>query len=309
MLAHRVKRWEKRIEVFLSHVLVRNGIWISAFGVLIWFLIHCPPTGAAIAVAGAVGVLAVLRALSKTDKVILVALMVGFVLIELHSIQHDRSAQDDQRSKDDANLQRNFEAVLSEAKNDFHETGKQMEDVASRIEKVSKYVTGGDAFPVIVPQPGNGLITKDGTESIVVPLIIWNHGDYPLTGVTVSVAPGELELGDWVISIYTQPEMFIPEIEPRGHRIIKGIQLTPRLENTDSRSYEIVVNAQNGVYRQHLTFRKSTKTATSGEPLAYCYWITKDNPPNPAHPSASDFVIFARYNYSDEPSSPNNVGK
>ena len=61
---------------------------------------------------------------------------------------------------------------------EYNERKFSFDTTLSRLEESINNITGANAFPYVAPQPSFG-------DSI--PLIIWNAGDYPLIGVTVTI--------------------------------------------------------------------------------------------------------------------------
>lgn len=121
-------------------------------------------------------------------------------------------------------------------------------------------LTGGDSFAYLVPQPHAG--------TNVLPLAIWNHGDYILNGVTVRIR----NLRD-----FTNPPVFIATpiitvgvLAPHGFQLLTDV-LHPQPDKSGIDYYWIELSAQNGMVVQNLQIRRGNGSLQ----WAYRYNVTK----------------------------------
>jgi len=125
-------------------------------------------------------------------------------------------------------------------------------------------LTGGDSFPVVVPQTHAG---------VPIPLVIWNRGKSILSGVVITIRNTQ------DFSSFPVNRIEIGTIPPGGF----GFQAIPAAispslndqsmvehgEKIDS--YWIQMSAQNGTFVEILQFRKGKNCL----PWAYRYWVDK----------------------------------
>jgi len=113
---------------------------------------------------------------------------------------------------------------------------------------VNGFVTGADAFPRIVPQ----------SELPVVNLVIWNHGQAPLTGLMIDIR----------CDIQNPTREQIGTLPAHGHEELTTALVLPACAASDSTSgsvikgetvvtYMIDMSAQNGQYVEMLQFKRS----------------------------------------------------
>lgn len=216
--------------------------------------------GLAIALLGGFVAVMTVRKMRDKQKVVFTVLTFALVFIEIQAIN---SAGKELRDNFDASLKRLNENLYN--------------------------ITGADSFPYIVPQPSIG----DN-----IPLVIWNAGDYPLTGVTVTImdrgsfTKGTGEFGAADIDVGVLP--------PHGHRSLKQF-IRPKLDETEEDTYIIGISAQNGIVDEVLKFRRGK----NGIPWAYMY--TADKRPNrfgpqtPSKPPNTNIQSTSSGVWSDDP--------
>ena len=156
-----------------------------------------PPVGVFIGILGLLGVLVpLLRDLGKIGKgerAIWTLIFFALVLLEIKSIYQDRNAHDEAQAlarmeqlnqfkmiADGINTsiqtsQRHYDATISKVSTVLDTA----QEVAKLSQKNLENITGGNSFGFIVPQ-------VDGTQDV--PLVVWNHGDQVLSGVTISIS-------------------------------------------------------------------------------------------------------------------------
>ncbi len=134
----------------------------------------------------------------------------------------------------------------------------------SENQKLLDNITGGDSFPVVVPQTHAG---------VPIPLCIWNRGKSILSGVVITIRNtedfrsfpvnrieiGTLPPGDF--GFQEIPAAISPSLDDKS-TVVDG-------EKTDS--YWIQMSAQSGNFVEILQFRKGKNCL----PWAYRYWVDK----------------------------------
>jgi hypothetical protein len=231
--------------------------------------------------------------LTSSQKFYSVIIIFALLFVELHSVSVDR----EHREKD-------HQQFISQMQTDFNATEQHFAQAINGESEVLKNVTGGDAFPALVPQPGNGLyIDGDTPDSEVIPLMLFNRGYYPLTGVSVSEVDESNFNKDLAVGLYGRPDDVVPEVASRGEAPLK-ILLHPKWEGEKPVPYFFFIRTQNGTYTEYLEVRK-------GSPyFAQRFWVTKQSPmPGLNQNQESGKIVEAHYNFSDDPKgdSPNDV--
>jgi len=201
---------------------------------LYWVFIKSPITGYASAVLATVAATMYFHSNARPiQKTLWMLLILMFLLLELHAIKADRD-----------------------------ETIRQQAAIADLTIKNLENVTGGNSFPYIVPQPA---VNLHGVSKI--PLVIWNAGDYPLTGVTVAITrfstfidtAGPLGVNDINVGV----------IPPHGSRELKPL-LQLHLDKTGKDGFWIFISAQNGFFTETINFRNGRNG------IAYRYFAHKE---------------------------------
>jgi hypothetical protein len=188
---------------------------------------------------------------THAEKAVWVVICLVLCVVELKTIYRDRDQHDKQQAElqtqEDAarRVERNsFANLLNAEKALFSDT----QNIETLAKKALENVTGGDSFAYVAPQRGYDQI----------PLIVWNHGDQVLSGVTITIA--HTEEPNWGDAFYRP--IFIGTIGPHDHAPIPNTFLSPKLDDkTGQDNYWIMISAQNGTVSQSLWFRKAKSGA------------------------------------------------
>jgi hypothetical protein len=158
-----------------------------------------------------------------------------------------------------------------------------------RLKENINNITGADAFPYIVPQP---------PISGKIPLAIWNAGDYPLTGVTVTIMDRSAFRNG--TGEFDAPYIDVGVLPPRGHKVLNKF-IEPKPDATGEDVYTIDILAQNGFVSEMLKFRKGKNNI----PWAYMFTANKQSnhfgPQTPSKIPNTDFQGISTGVWSDDP--------
>jgi len=242
--------WHKRP---LSALLLFAGAITTA-----WFSFFTLPfPGASVTLLGvAAATMAIVGELRGIEKAAWILLLFSFAVLELRSIKEDRNTQDaiqtDYRYNQD--LQRvqqakNFQTVVGGIQSAIKKSDEHFNETVKRTGQVLRNITGGDSFAYVVP---NNLDPRDQMTGVV-----WNNGEQPLTGVTLTIAHTSEQPQVWGEQFYKP--IFIGTIGPHAHAPIPGSEFVfaPRPGNNGEDSYWIMLSAQNGTAQETLRFRRN----------------------------------------------------
>jgi hypothetical protein len=222
------------VEHFLSslwkHWGVDVAIWGGIFAALLWFFVWPPPPGMAAMVCGGFVSLIVLREISALQKFLCVFLVTAFVVIEVRSIAHENALQEANQSKIEQKREVEFEQTVNE-------------------------VTGGNAYPCIVPQVQDIPHFKSHSGNQEIPLRVWNNGKYPLAGVSISLVDVDHLDVNLVPSQYRGPSDTVQEMAPGGFARLKTL-VSFDTTNAGIQQYYFNITCGNGSYVEYLLLRK-----------------------------------------------------
>jgi hypothetical protein len=231
-------------------------IVVAAF-CLYWYW-HPPAPNKAVLILTGITVVMALLEMSKVHKAVYLVLVICLMFIENRAINKDRadaSQAEEGRRKEERDK---FQSIADGIQASIANSDKEFAATMGRTNQVLLNVTGGDSFGFVVPQPWGEQI----------PLLVWNHGDHPLTGVTITIA--RTQEPDWGAAFYKP--IFIGTIGPHDHAPVPGF-LIPRPDAKSGQDgYWIMISAQNGTVSQSLYFRKNQKRTV---PWAYSYSVSK----------------------------------
>src|ERR1700693_711749 len=241
---------------------------LSAVALFLYWLPwrHLPFPGYGIAV---VSILAAAMGLQgdmpQRQKAFWMLIIGAFVLTEFRAIRKDRDeyakAEASRRTEEHDSFKRIADGITGAIDDSDRNFNAEM----AKTNQVLANITGGNSFGFVVPQPWGERI----------PLLVWNHGDQPLSGVTLTVA--RTQEPDWA-SDFFKP-IFIGTVGPHAFAPVP-LFLIPRPEAKSGQDhYWIMISAQNGTVSESLYFRKNRKGTT---PWAYSYTVSKDVPVNKA---------------------------
>jgi hypothetical protein len=172
----------------------------------------------------------------------------------------DRQKNEDQQKQANQTQLNGFKAIGDGIKTSIDESDKNFAATIGKTNQILLNITGGDSFGFVVPQPPGG-------EQVA--LIVWNHGDQPLTGVTLTIA--HTQEPDWGTAFFKP--IFIGTIGPHDHAPVPTFLVPKPEEKSGQDNYWIMISAQNGTVSQSLWFRKNHKNPQF---WAYSYMVTKE---------------------------------
>jgi len=195
-----------------------------------------------------------------SQKAVYLILVFCLMFIENRAIDKDRSdaAKAEQSARDAENAK--FQSIASGIQAAINDSDRNFALTMNETNQVLQNITGGNSFGFVVPQPFGE----------TVPLVVWNHGNQPLSGVTVTIA--RTQDPDWG-SAFLRP-FFIGTIGPQNYAPVPNIAILPKPDETSGEDhYWIFISAQNGTVSEGLWFRKNKKGTV---PWAYSYLISRD---------------------------------
>ena len=269
--------WEERHWAAILLTIYLPAAWLA----YAWFFAPSPGV-AGMVFGGFTVVIFFLRELTALQRLLCMLLVWGFVAIEVKSINKDRKAQEQQHSDDLSTQKAQSQAFEKQMQDDFNQTVSHMEKVFGETEIVLKNVTGGDSYPWIVPQvlPQPGTEFKNG-ESVPISLVVWNQGNYPLTGVTFTVInPQSVGNNQRITDVQLIDG---PMVIPAGHFADLKFNLVPSVVLGRVFAYFIVIRTQGGEFFEALSFKKSKNS----DPLAWRGSVCKTPPFGKTNPDGT----------------------
>lgn len=225
-----------------------------------WFSFFPPEAGLAISFLVGFAAIFALATLSKWQKFLFAVFTMVFVFTEIRAISRD-----------------------------YNERKASIDTMLARLKESIDTIAGTNAFPYVVPQPFFG----DN-----IPLVIWNAGEYPLIGVTVTIM-NKSAFGNGT-GEFGGSELDVGVLPPHGHRALKYL-ISPKPDATGEDVYIIYISAQNGFVSQILKFRKSKPRGS----WAYFYAADKGSdrfgPTSPPKVANSDTQSISTGVWSDDP--------
>lgn len=142
---------------------------------------HLPAPGKAIGVLAVMATLMALRGeIGHREKSLWMLALFAFLFIEFRAINKDQTDHDNEVRAEREQFEANFKSIAEGLNKDITNSQKQFDAMMRRTNSVLTSVTGGRAYAVVMPST---FISGDNE----FPLLIENHGDQILTGVTVTV--------------------------------------------------------------------------------------------------------------------------
>jgi hypothetical protein len=239
-------------------------VWQGCFAaILVYWLLRLPEPGYAVTILGVAAVVMAVRAakFSRGEEIAWIIIAIALCVVEIRAIRHDRDvAANDQaevRKREEENFrtiasglqksidnsQTQFAATMSQAKAILAKT----QSVSTLTERNLQNITGGESFAFVRPQveaAGKGPIG----------LVVWNHGNEVLTGVTVAFS--RTNDPNWGSEFFNR--FVVGTIAPHDGAMIP-VTLTPQLGDNGIDHYWLMVSAQNGTVDETLDFRESKK--------------------------------------------------
>lgn len=239
-----------------------------------------PPVGVWIGVLGFLGVLVPLirdlAKIGKGEKALWTFVVFALLLLEIKSVYQDRNEHDKQEAETREREEENFREIaggirgaIQESQRQFEATMRRTETLLNKTNSISvltaqnlKNITGGDSFAYVAPQ------SFGGDEF---PGIVWNNGEQPLTGLTLTIAHTSDPVPVWGAAFY-EP-IFIGTVGPHDHAPIPSFLFRPKASPTSGQdNYWIMLSAQNGTVSQGIGFRRDKRHPNV---WAYTFQVTK----------------------------------
>jgi len=201
----------------------------------------CP--GFFIAVLAVLAAVVTFREKPRTwEKALWTFIFLGLMCAEVWMMGVDRQANEDQQARANATQLKGFSEVGDGIKASIAESDRNFAATIGKTNQILQSITGGNSFGFVVPQPGGEQV----------PLVVWNHGDQPLSGVTLTIA--HTQEPDWG-SAFFKP-IFIGTIGPHDHAPVPVLLAPKPDEKSGQDNYWIMISAQNGTVSQSLWFRR-----------------------------------------------------
>jgi hypothetical protein len=249
----------------------------------------CP--GVFIAILAFLAAAVTFRDPGKTEKAIWTLVFLGLMSAEVWMMGIDREANEIKERTAEQTQLKGFSDIGEGIKASIAESDRNFAATIGKTNQILKNVTGGDSFGFLVPQPWGEQI----------PLLVWNHGEQPLTGVTITIA--RTQEPDWGNAFYRP--IFIGTIGPHDHAPVPGFLLPRPDAKSGQDAYWIMIAAQNGTVSQSLYFRKNRKGTV---PWAYNYTVSKPvtltKPRGPIPKGATLMEPLLTRHWSDEVDEP-----
>jgi hypothetical protein len=256
---------------------------VASIAVTIFWFFDIPETGKAVALLGGVAVFLALRGEIKeihgSEKIIWTLIVFVLLWTELKAIDKDHKINADKEAAARAEQLANFRAIgnginttIKQSQQQFDASMGKANQLLDSTQKVSNLaqenlatITGKGSHPCIVPQ--SHAAGRDGA----IPLVVWNRGVVPLTGVEIRLlSQSEFLDGE---SLFHKPSVKIDTLRLDWPKPLpESILPTPGGDGVAHYTAEIWT--QNGYYVQVINFRRGKYQL----PWAYQYWLNKQTP-------------------------------
>jgi hypothetical protein len=294
----------------LANPVVRISLWIFLLATACWALWKWPTIyphpdiwlGIDLVALALIGILISLRGpVSFLEKIGYVSICILLALLGVKLTF--------QQSNETSKAQKDLSDTLEHVATSTEETKRitalntqlqgQLLDQSNTISKLAeesfRTIIGADSFPYVSPQPAS----YPGP----VPLFVWDHGKYMLTGVTLTIHKSN------DLNYYVEP-IDLGILHPGwGKPLSVALQPKPDAE-TGRDSFMVDMYTQSDFLTEVIEFRKSK----DGKFWANRFWVTEHKfgehdekpqprvklPPIPKNGSAN-FTIYDRGQWSDEP--------
>ena len=294
-LADYLRRLKERIAPFARPLLFVAFV-ISFSVALYWVFFSIPPPGYAIALLSVVAlVMTLMGEIHDSVKIIWILLVFLLFYVELSAIHKDRAEQarvlEEQRggvAKILKNQQEQFEAMLTENHRQFSETLESTQRIGKLAQESLRNITGGDSVPYIVPQ--------NHAQTDPLPLMIWNHGKYILSGVSVVVRNSKDYASNNPADFFKIPEMQVGVVHPGFGKLLRS-GISPHPDESGIDVYLIEISTQSETFTETLQFRRGKYSL----PWAYRYWVNKHTLTRTSQSNITRSVpVFSRPEWSDD---------
>lgn len=224
-----------------------------------------PAPGVAVAVlAVAAAVMALLGEMGGREKVAWIFLLFGFLGVELYSINTERASQEEIQKEARREQLEHFREIGGGIEASIRQSDEHFKSTIGETNKVLLNITGDSSFAVVVPM--NQITRNLPTGQI--PLAIENHGNFSLTGITVTL----YQSGVWIGMTH---ESVLRSVKDRvnvgtlhsGERLVLDRQIIPENlmkvddEHGEKNFYRVFVSvsAQNFTVTEYLDFKKNNE--------------------------------------------------
>jgi hypothetical protein len=241
-----LQRFKKLIERVWRNPYFGYAIWFASVALAIIFYFYIPLVGITAIIFGAVLALIPLRGeLKDSQKFIFTILIVVLVFIESRSILQEHAAQE-----------RNFTNVLKET------------------DDLLKTVTGGNSYPVVIPQLNTGLYRlSEGKRVPAVALVLVNRGEYPLTGLSIDFSNSWDAHTNYLWEVFRKPDLQFSSL-PARQVIPMSFFIEPNWDAYSDSEYDIKISWLYGAVSEHLRLQPGK----NGFKFAYSYQLMRTSP-------------------------------
>jgi len=195
----------------------------------------------------------------RLEKAAWIIVFFSLMWMEVWMVGIDRQSHEYQEAQASHLLLKGFSNIGDGIKKSIAQSDQHFEATIGKTNKVLQNITGGDSFGFVVPQVG-------GVSRL--PLLVWNHGDQPLIGVTITMA--HTQDSNWEKAVFNP--IFIGTIGPHDHLPVPRAIVPHPDDKNGVDVYWVMISAQNGTVSQTLFLRKNRKLPQF---WAYSYIITK----------------------------------
>ena len=154
---------------------------VAGIFAVIWE-VHIPAPGYAVGALGLAAAVMALRNPTGLEKFLWLFFLTMFLVIELKSIDNDRSIHAYEQSLARAEQLRQFGAIADRLNLSIATSGKQFRETMKQTRSVLLNITGGESYAVLLP-----MVHDYEANVAAVPIAVENHGEHPLNGATVTV--------------------------------------------------------------------------------------------------------------------------
>lgn len=240
--------WHKKpLSIFLLYVFI---------AVLWYWELYIPGPGKSVTVmAVAAAVMSFRGDMPGREKMAWICLLLGFLLLELTSIDTERNSNEVVRVYTRRQEHEQFAGIASDIERSIKTSQASFNTTIGTIDENIKTVTGGDSICYL-------LIIGYGDTPDVIDMVAVNRGHYPLRGVSARVV--DLDKAEAIFKAnggkMSMTQLTQNDINLKiGDMAVGSSQITQRLvtdKNETKRNYNIFFSALNGFWDQSLKLRR-----------------------------------------------------